>query len=145
MIWLVDASVLISLTYPDHTARAKCAEWFVSPDVTRFATCPITQGALVRVTLARRPELGIAAALNVLKRLTEDPRHEFWADDLSLLDVGWEGVVGHRQVTDAYLAALARRRGACLITLDKGLAALHPDVAQLIPGESRQPARSSSR
>jgi hypothetical protein len=40
--------------------------------------------------------------------------------------------MGHRQVTDAYLAALARRRQGRLATLDKGLAALHPDVAELL-------------
>jgi uncharacterized protein len=130
--WLLDASVLIALTYPDHTANDRCADWFVRPEVTGFATCPITQGALVRLTLSRRPDLGIGAALSVLESVVTDPRHEFWSDDLSLSEVNWEGVVGHRQVTDAYLAALARRRGAKLITLDTGLATLHADVAQLI-------------
>jgi uncharacterized protein len=44
-----------------------------------------------------------------------------------------DGVIGHRQVTDAYLAELARRREARLATFDKGLAALHADVAELVP------------
>jgi hypothetical protein len=35
-------------------------------------------------------------------------------------------------VTDAYLANQARRRGGKVATLDKGLAALHPDVATLV-------------
>ncbi len=43
------------------------------------------------------------------------------------------GVVGHRQVTDAYLAQLARIRNGQLATLDSGLAHLHSDVAVLIP------------
>jgi uncharacterized protein len=38
-------------------------------------------------------------------------------------------VLGHRQVTDAYLAALARHHHGKLATFDKGLAALHSDVA----------------
>ena len=42
-------------------------------------------------------------------------------------------IANHRQVTDAYLAALARARGARLATLDRGLAAAHPDVAVLVP------------
>jgi predicted nucleic acid-binding protein len=42
------------------------------------------------------------------------------------------GVVGHRQVTDAHLAGLARRRGSRLVTLDQGLAALHPDATVLL-------------
>jgi hypothetical protein len=43
------------------------------------------------------------------------------------------GVVGHRQVTGAYLAQLARSRSGQLATLDSGLAHLHSDVALLIP------------
>ena len=35
--------------------------------------------------------------------------------------------------TDAYLAALAAHFGGLLVTLDRGLAALHPDAAVLIP------------
>lgn len=47
------------------------------------------------------------------------------------------GVVGHRQVTDAYLAALVRHRGAQLATFDRALAALHPDVTALLAGSER--------
>jgi uncharacterized protein len=47
--------------------------------------------------------------------------------------VEFGGVVGHRQVTDAYLAQLARSRDGQLATLDSGLAHLHNDVAVLIP------------
>ena len=36
--------------------------------------------------------------------------------------------MGHRQVTDAYLAALARHHGGKLASFDKRLVALHPDV-----------------
>jgi predicted nucleic acid-binding protein len=44
------------------------------------------------------------------------------------------GVLGHGHVTDAYLAQLARTNGAKIVTLDRGLAALHADVAQLVSG-----------
>ena len=43
------------------------------------------------------------------------------------------GIVGHRQVTDAYLAHLARSYSARLATVDQALAKLHADVADLIP------------
>jgi predicted nucleic acid-binding protein len=59
--------------------------------------------------------------------------HEFWPDSVSFVDVEVTGVVGHRQVTDAYLAQLARIRNGQLATLDSGLAHLHSDVAVLIP------------
>jgi predicted nucleic acid-binding protein len=35
-------------------------------------------------------------------------------------------------VTDAYLAALVRHHGGRLATFDRGLAALHADVAEAI-------------
>jgi uncharacterized protein len=43
------------------------------------------------------------------------------------------GVVGHRQVADAYLAQLARQHEGRLATLDQGVAELHDDVADLMP------------
>jgi predicted nucleic acid-binding protein len=48
-------------------------------------------------------------------------------------EVPCEGIIGHRQVTDAYLAQLARARGARIATFDRGMAKLHRDVAELIP------------
>ena len=44
-----------------------------------------------------------------------------------------EGIIGHRQVTDAYLAQLARARGARLATFDQALAKVHGNVADLVP------------
>jgi predicted nucleic acid-binding protein len=44
-----------------------------------------------------------------------------------------EGIIGHRQVTDAYLAQLARVRGSRLATFDQAMAKLHDDVVDLVP------------
>jgi predicted nucleic acid-binding protein len=49
------------------------------------------------------------------------PAHAFWPDDVSLLDDGvldWPRVLGHRQVTDNYLLALAVRHGGRFVTFD---------------------------
>ncbi|GFG85164.1 PIN domain-containing protein [Mycolicibacter algericus] len=67
--------------------------------------------------------------------LGRDPRHEFWPDSLSFADVTLTGVIGHRQVTDAYLAQLARAHNGRLATFDRGLAELHSDVAELLSTE----------
>lgn len=69
----------------------------------------------------------------VLEALAEHRRHEFWADTVSYRDVPLGGVIGHRQVTDAYLVQLARAHQAKLVTFDRGLAALHGEVVELIP------------
>lgn len=73
------------------------------------------------------------SAVAALEGLLAHDRHEFWPDDLPYRRVRMSGVVGHRQVTDAYLAGLARARGARLATFDAGLAASHADVADRIP------------
>lgn len=95
-----------------------------------FATCPITQGTLLR-TLLRRGDR-VTAAVDTVRSLVSDDRHEFWADDLEYSAVRTAGVTGHRQVTDAHLAGLARAHGGRLATFDKGLTALHPDVVGLV-------------
>lgn len=64
--------------------------------------------------------------------LLGNPRHQFWVDDIGYEEVALGGVVGHRRVTDAYLAQLARHRGGLLATLDRGLAAAHDEVCVLI-------------
>ncbi len=67
------------------------------------------------------------------------PRREFWPDGLGYGEASMYGVLGHRQVTDAYLAALTRAYSGRLATFDRGLAALHPDVTVLVPSVSPLP------
>ena len=109
------------------------AEWLSTFDAG-FATCPITQGSLVRFLV--RTGQSAAAARDVVGAIEGANRHEFWPDSVSFADVQVGGVVGHRQITDAYLAQLARSRSEQLATLDSGLAHLHSDVALLIPTAS---------
>ena len=96
-----------------------------------FATCPITQGSLIRLLI--REGQPATAAREILNGTTADPRHEFWPDDVSYADVPAQGIIGHRQVTDAYLAQLARAHGSRLATFDQAIAKLHHDVAELVP------------
>lgn len=130
MTALLDANVLIALVVADHVHHEAAEQWLAGSSEC-FATCPITEGSLVRLLI--REGQPAQAAHSVLRSLAKHDRHEFWSDDLSYRDVSIAGVVGHRQVTDAYLAALARCRGGRLATFDQGLANLHDDVAELVP------------
>lgn len=130
MTVLLDANVLIALLVDDHVHHASAESWFVDGG-TNFATCPITQGSLMRLLI--REGQSAASAQAVLTAATADPRHEFWPDDIGYTDVPLHGIIGHRQLTDAYLAQLARARGSRLATFDQALAGLHSDVAELIP------------
>ena len=133
MTALLDANVLIALVVAQHVHHDAAAEWLTASDAA-FATCPITQGRLVRFLL--RTGQSAAAAREVVSALERASGHEFWPDSVSFAVVELGGVVGHRQVTDAYLAQLARSRNGQLATLDSGLAHLHSDVAVLIPTAS---------
>ena len=130
MTSLLDANVLIALVVNDHVHHASAEVWF-SGLADGFATCPVTQGSLMRL-LVREGQTADAAS-SVLRGVAGHPRHEFWPDDAAYTDVPTAGIIGHRQVTDAYLAQLARRRAARLATFDRALAKLHDDVAELVP------------
>jgi uncharacterized protein len=130
---LLDANVLIALVVTEHVHHDAAADWLAASG-SRFATCPITQGSLVRFLV--RSGQSAAAAREVVGAIESATHHEFWPDSVSFADVAVGGVVGHRQVTDAYLAQLARSREGQLATLDSGLAHLHNDVAVLIPTPS---------
>ncbi|HET7268966.1 MAG TPA: TA system VapC family ribonuclease toxin [Oleiagrimonas sp.] len=136
MAHLLDASVLIALFDGSHVHHRPVRQWFVN-HAQAFATCPIVEGALTRWIVRIEGAGGPMAAVRELRKLAADPRHQFWSDDLDYAAVRWDGVLGHRQVTDAYLAALARKHDGRLATLDRGLAALHDDVAELITTHSK--------
>lgn len=130
MTSLLDVNVLVALVVADHVHHDAAEGWLVG-DEHRFATCPITQGGLVRFLVRSGEAPGTATA--VVRAIVDDRRHEFWPDDVSYEDVAFDGVIGRRQVTDAYLAQLARHRDGTLATFDEGLAALHDDVVELVP------------
>lgn len=130
MTVLLDSSLVIALVNDEHEHHRAVRRWFLEL-AGAFATCPITQGSMVRYVLRRGRSA--SSSLRTLQSLTRHDRHEFWPDDVEYMQVRFDGVVGHRQVTDAYLAELARRRKGRLATLDGALAELHADVAELVP------------
>lgn len=130
MTVLLDANVLIALVVSDHVHHDAAERWLADWSEP-FATCPITEGSLVRL-LVREGQTA-ATAQAVLTALARDRRHEFWPDTLSYREVPTHGVIGHRQVTDAYIAHLARTHPGRLATFDAGLAKTHSDIADLVP------------
>ncbi len=130
MTVLLDANVLIALLVDDHVHHAAAENWFAGIS-ENFATCPITQGSLIRLLIREGQPPVVARA--ILEGASADPRHEFWADDVRYTDVPVAGMIGHRQVADAYLAQLARARDSRIATFDQALAKLHHDVAELVP------------
>jgi uncharacterized protein len=128
---LLDCNVLVALSDAAHVHHQIAVQWFVSVGAP-FATCPVTQGTLVRMLLQFKAVSSVDEALSFLSKITAHAMHRFWPDSLPYSAVSWKGVLGQRQITDAYLAALARHNGGRLATFDQGLAALHVDVADLL-------------
>lgn len=129
MIALLDANVLVALVVTEHVHHDEAEDWLAGRS-DGYATCPVTQGALVRFLL--RGQATAAQAVDVLRGLRDDPAHAFWPDENGYDEIDLRGVIGHRQVTDAYLAGSARSRGGQLATFDQALATMHADVALLV-------------
>lgn len=128
--FLLDVSVLIALTAEDHEHHRRASTW--AKDIDDFAVCPIVQGALVRFVV--RLGGSQAAAMALLAAVATRRGHTFWADDVSYLDLDLGHVIGHRQVSDAYLLGLVRRHpGSSLVTLDRELASIAPADVLLLP------------
>lgn len=125
-VHLLDGNVLYALIDEAHVHHTPAQQWFAA-HTGEFATCPITQGTLLRLTM-RLGGCRIDQALALLNAVMAHPLHRFWPDSLACEAVRWHGVMGHRQVTDAYLAPLPRKHAGKLASFDTGLVALHPEV-----------------
>ena len=124
---LLDVNVLVALFDPDHVHHELAHDWFAEDGRSSWATCPITENGFVRVLA--NPAYGAAVArvaelAGRLSRFCASGGHVFWEESVSLLDAklfDWSAAVGHRQLTDIYLLALARARGGRLVTFDRSI------------------------
>lgn len=131
-MWLLDGNLLVALAIDSHEFHDRARRWFDS-ETEPFATCAITEGTLLRVHMTVAQDRSALAAWSVLEAIHGMPDHVFWDDGFSYREVSSTNLSGAKQITDAWLSELARHHQARLATTDTGLAALHPDVAFLIP------------
>jgi len=138
---LLYVNVLVALAWPSHVHHDVAHAWFSRHRGGGWATCPLTQCGFARISSNPKiiPEaVTPREALSVLARMTGQPDHVFWPDSVSVVPAlaPFALVVGHRQVTDAYLLALAIDRGGRLATFDRGIPQLlapgHPQAVELI-------------
>lgn len=120
---LLDINVLIALLDSDHSSHARATEWMAEHAPLGWASCPLTQNGCIRIM--SHPGYPNAPALQLIaSRLAEATSiavHEFWPDDVSLLDerlIDITRVHGPRQITDVYLLALAVKHGGRFVTFD---------------------------
>jgi toxin-antitoxin system PIN domain toxin len=121
---LLDVNVLVALFDPAHIHHDAAHGWFGVNRKNKWATCPLTENALVRI-LSNPAYPGsrtmVADAAARLTSFCSESDHLFWPDTQSLRDRGrfrWKHVQGHRQISDVYLLALAVSNHGCLATFD---------------------------
>lgn len=97
MTQLLDANVLIAAIVLEHVHH-EAAERTIASGEAPFATCPLTELALVRFLI--REGASATDAADVLAAITRHPRHRAWPADVPASAVPWSAIQGHRQVTD---------------------------------------------
>ena len=120
---LFDVNVLIALHDSEHLHHQVAADWLLANDDHGWASCPLTQNGCVRIlSQSNYPSpMLLVDALDMLDSSCADASHQFWNDDISLLDgtrLNRQRMHGYRQLTDIYLLALAVKHGGRFVTFD---------------------------
>jgi hypothetical protein len=135
---LLDVNVLLALAWPNHQFHRSARRWF-SDHNGAWCTCALTQLGFVR--LSSNPAFTEQAkspteATGVLLRMVRHKRHRFVGELPPLVDSGFSEIfgrlLGHQQVTDGYLVALARHHDLRLVTFDRRIEAISPDPGAVL-------------
>ena len=123
---LLDINVLIALLDLDHVHHRRARGWLEREVGSGWASCPLTENGCIRIMSQSKYPNPVPAG-EVIKRLREaaaTAHHEFWHDDLSILNrtiVDNERILGPKQVTDVYLLALAVHHVGRFVTFDSSV------------------------
>lgn len=122
---LLDANVIIALLDQDHMFHTAAHEWIAADQTGGWASCPLTENAFVRImsnpgySAVRR--FSVSDRLEQLSEFIDRTEHEFWPDDISLIDASLfepSHILRSKQLTDVYLLALAVKNRGRLVTFD---------------------------
>jgi len=120
---LLDINVLIALLDLDHVHHRRARSWLQREAASGWASCPLTENGCVRVmSQSKYPSpLPTGEVIKGLRDAAATSYHEFWPDDLSILDqtvADDARIHGPKQVTDVYLLALAVKQAGRFVTFD---------------------------
>lgn len=123
---LLDINMLLALFDSGHLFHRRALHWWSENKAAGWASCPLTENGYLRVVSQNsypRPAKLADAALQ-LRTWASPPLHEFWPDDVSILDaarIDYARLLTPKKITDVYLLALAVKHGGRLVTLDTGI------------------------
>jgi toxin-antitoxin system PIN domain toxin len=134
---LLDINVLLALLDSDHVDHERARAWITDEIEQGWASCAITQNGFVRIISQPRYPSPVSPshAIDMLAQATRTRYHEFWPCTVSVLDgntVDRSRLHSSKQVTDAYLLALAVENGGRFVTLDQSI------VLNIVPGAREQ-------
>lgn len=124
---LLDSNALLALAWPNHQYHREVIARLEREPGMPWATCALTQVAFVRLSsnpavvgMRKTPSQSLA----MLSELVSDSQHRYLEALPSLPSVErhFQRLLGHNQVTDAYLLAVASTNRAVLLTLDRRIA-----------------------
>lgn len=139
MVSLLDVNVLIALAWPNHVHHVAASRWFIQDLDRPWSTCHTTETGFVRISANPRvldDPVDPRDAIDLLEALRGHGRHQYWDAARSVVDLDPDlrgAITGHRQVTDACLIQVARDHGGVVATFDRGLDALDPSHARILP------------
>jgi toxin-antitoxin system PIN domain toxin len=144
---LLDINVLIALLDADHLMHAAAQRWLGRELDAGWASCPVTQNGVLRI-LSQPAYPNHRPVAEVAERLAEacsHPSHRFWSGGVSLISPAsahWRQLLGHRQVTDAYLLAVAVGEGGRFVSFDQRISVdlvpqARPEQLVVLEPESR--------
>lgn len=125
---LLDVNALLALAWPNHQFHGAVVQRLDRRPNPKWATCLLTQLGFVRLS-SNSAIVGVrktpGQAVDLLSRLIADEYHAYLDILPSLVSVesSFRPLLGHQQVTDAYLVAIAEANDATLLTLDQRLVA----------------------
>lgn len=123
-----DVNVLIALMDSSHIHHELARQWFLDAAANHgYCTSPSTENGFIRVASnpsypGNRTDTPAQALSTLHKLIAKYQRHEFLGEQLSLRDnslVDSSSLLGHRQITDIYLLALACSANVRLVTFDQ--------------------------
>lgn len=134
---LLDINVLIALLDVDHPQHYVAGQWLAANIKDGWASCPLTQNGCIRI-MSQPAYPNSFPAAQVAARLSQacgHEAHQFWPNDISLLDenrIDVSCLLGPKQITDIYLVALAVKHRGRFVTFDDrlSLAAIRGAKAQ---------------
>lgn len=124
---LLDTSALLGLAWPNHQYHREVVARLERQPGMPWATCALTQLGFLRLSsnpavvgMRKTPSQSLA----MLSELVSDSHHRFLKNLPSLPSVKlhFQRLLGHNQVSDAYLLAVASTNRAVLLTLDRRIA-----------------------